>query len=501
MKGGSAQRCLESLALAGLLVLTFLFPAPSGWGYHEALFSFLFPALMFWGLFRGRHLGWTYLALFVGFSTLFHWVPLTIATMGNLPYSVAFLGAGLLNAWEALGLLAVAALARFLHRRSGGGAAALGAGFGIFLWECLGFHVYTWSWGSALGGLPWLARSAAFLTTYGLSALLWGAGALAGSYLAAGHRRRAALVPAGVLGLLLILAGAWALLPRGPERDLDIVLIQPDFDPGVRRPGMEAEMWARSDAELKARGLPRKGAATLLLWAESSVLGRDDRGPSARLQEEARSRGLAWLYGTEGPLLNLIRGEASGQPPFIQAKVQPMPFGERMPGPAPLRRWLDAQLGFASQVPGTLSARSSFTFPTPQGPLRVHPLICSEALDCIRVQRGLDAAGGDLLTNHSNDGWFERSVATDMHGVQIRLRSVETGLPLVRATLTGKSGLFREDGTWVLWGEPRSEASYAFTLRWRPIQTPARNPRIDAFWALVLGVGAFLFAWRTKAHP
>ena len=499
MKARGAPPWLEALGLAVVLTLTFICSAPSGWGYHEALLAFLFPALLFLLLFKGRPLAWTFLALFLGFSALFHWVPAVVANMGGLPYWLAFLGAALLNAWEALGLLGVAAVARHLYRRSGPWAAAFGAAAGIFIWELHGFHVYTWSWGSALGGLPWLARGAAFLTTYGFSALFWGAGALAGSYLAARRWRQAALVPAATLALLLLLSGAWRLLPREPERSLDVVIIQPNFDPGVRQAGMEAEMWLRSDAELKAQGLPRQGVATLLLWAESAVMERDDRKPNPRLQEEVRRRGLAWIFGTEGGLLNLLRGEAPGQPPFLQAKVQPMPFGERMPGPPAFRRWLDDRLGFRSQEPGSLTPRSSFTFPTPQGPLRVHPLICSEALDCARVQRGLAIAGGDLLTNHSNDGWFERSIATDMHGVQIRLRAVEAGLPLVRATLTGKSGLFREDGTWALWGEARSEASYAFSLRWKPIRTPARAPILDHLWTLVLIAGAMLLAWRSKA--
>jgi len=153
-----------------------------------------------------------------------------------------------------------------------------------------------------------------------------------------------------------------------------------------------------------------------------------------------------------------------------------MPFGERMPGPPWLRHWLDRQLGFVSQQAGVLTADSSFQFPTPQGPLRVHPLICSEALESERVQDGLALAGGDLLTNHTNDGWFEQSPATDLHAAQIRLRAVETGLPLLRATLTGRSGVFREDGSWELWGRPMTEAAYAVQLRWRPIATPARSP-------------------------
>jgi apolipoprotein N-acyltransferase len=105
------------------------------------------------------------------------------------------------------------------------------------------------------------------------------------------------------------------------------------------------------------------------------------------------------------------------------------------------------------------------------------------------VQRGLALAGGDLLTSHTNDGWFERSIATDLHGAQIRLRSVEAGLPLLRVTLTGKSGVFREDGAWILWGEPRSEGSYVFSLRWRPIRTPARHSGLVLFLELFLGAG------------
>ena len=164
-----------------------------------------------------------------------------------------------------------------------------------------------------------------------------------------------------------------------------------------------------------------------------------------------------------------------------------------------MRRWLDRHLGFVSQQPGTLTPHSSFTFPTPQGPLSVHPLICSEALMPGRVQAGLRAAGGDLLTNHTNDGWFDRSPATDLHAAQIRLRAVEAGLPLVRATLTGKSGLFREDGTWELWGQPMSEGAYGVQLRWRPIATPARSPWVlrGCMGALALLLAAALVRGRS----
>ena len=343
---------------------------------------------------------------------------------------MALLGAGLFYGYEALGFLAVALCARWA-RRGGPWASACAAALALLLWEAHGFHVYTWSWGAPLGGVPWLARSAAFVGSHGLAALLWGCGAFSGAALAEGAGPRRVL--AAPLALLLALAagaGFWRALPRGPLRVLDVVMIQPDFESGLRRPGMEEDMWARSDAELRALGWPRPGVATLLLWPESSVLGRDDLLPSPRMRMEAQRRGIAWLFGTEGGDYNLVRGEAAGQPSFIQAKVEPMPFGERMPGPPWLRGWLDRQPGLrlpAGRAPRPRPAASGC--PRPRARSRSTPLICSEALLSERVLDGLRVAGGDLLTNHTNDGWFERSPATDLHAAQIRLRAVEAGLP------------------------------------------------------------------------
>ena len=486
-------RLLEAAGLALVFILAYHSPAPSGLGYLEAACALLFPILLLGSVFRGRHLAWTGLALFLAFLGLFHWVPRTVAVMGGLPPLLGVLSGALFMGWESLGLLAVAACARWAQRRGGPRAAACVAALALLLWEQYGFHIYPLSQGAALGGLPWLARGAAFVTAQGLAALCWGCGAYAAGRCQDGTRSWRLLAgPAALLAVLLGLGALWPLLPRGPRHDLDVVMIQPCFEPGLRRPGMEEDCWRRSDEELRRQGLPHAGTATLLLWPESSVMGRDDRWPSARLRWEAQHRGIGWLFGTEGGSFNLARGEAGGQPSFLQAKLEPMPFGERMPGPPFLRHWLDRTLGFVSQEPGTLTAHSSFPLPTPQGVLKVHPLLCSEALIPARVRDGLQAAGGDLLVNLTNDGWFGRSIATDLHAAQIRMRAVETGLPLLRATLTGKSGFFREDGTWVLWGEPMTEAAHTFHLTWRPIHTPARSPWVPRVLLLLLALASVL---------
>ncbi|HJU83598.1 MAG TPA: nitrilase-related carbon-nitrogen hydrolase [Holophagaceae bacterium] len=491
------RRALEALALGALFFVTFAFPGAWG-GWLEVGGALLFPILFLRAVLRGRPLPWAFLALLAGLVSLFHWVPRTLVTKGGLSTPLAYFGSALLWAWEAGGLLAVAAVARWMHRRAGAWGAAFGAALAITLWEGFAFHVYPWHYGSALGGLPLTAKAAAFLGVAGFSALLWGSGAWAGACLAEDRRAAAAWGPRVAVGLLILLGLGWRLLPREPRRDMDIVMIQPDFVAGERFPGMEAEMWRRSDPVLQAHQLPRPGVRTLLLWPESSVLGRDDRLPDPRLAQEASRRGVAWLFGTEGGLFNLVRGEVDGRPPFIQAKVHPMAFGERMPGPDWLRHWLDERLGFLSQEPGELSARSVFVVPTPQGEVRVAPLICSEALEPERTREGLAMARANLLSNHTNDGWFERSMATDLHAAQIRLRAPELGVPLLRATLTGKSGVFHEDGSWQLWGEAMSEDAYAFSLRWSPIRTPARGPWPRILLLALLGAGSGLLAWRGR---
>ncbi len=496
MKTPWLLRPLSSLILSGVFVLAFRFPGALG-GWLEPIMALLFPLLLLDGLFKGRHAFWTWATLLAGLVLLYGWVPQTLASKGGLPFGLALLGMILLSLWEATGLWLVAMGSRWMVRRAGALGATCAAALLLLGWEAWGFHVYPWSWGAAFGALPWTARSAAFVGTSGLSALAWGAGAWAAATLAEGGSPRRALAGPGlVLGFFILAGGAWYLLPRDPVRALDVAMIQPNFPAGQRWVGMETEMWRRSDALLKAQGWPRAERPTLLLWPESSVMGRDDRQPDPRLQAAAASRGVAWLFGTEGGLFNLVRGELAGQPTFLFAKTEPMPFGERMPGPEPFRLWLDRQLGFTSQEAGELADGCAFSIPTAAGAVRVHPLICSEALLPERTRRGLALGRADLLSNHTNDGWFDRSIATDLHAAQIRLRATELGVPLLRATLTGKSGIFREDGRFQLWGTPLSEGAYAVDLRWRPIHTPARSAWLVPLLMSVLAAGCLLLTWK-----
>lgn len=482
------RSALLSLGLAACFLGAYARPVAGGWAFHEFALTLATFTLAAWAAGKRVSLGWIYGGFWLGMVAGFHWMPRMLQVMGDLPLAPSLAGLALFAAFEALGPLLALALARALHRRGRPLAAALaGAGL-VMAWEALGWHIYPLSAASSLGGVPILARATAFTGTWGAAGLLWAAALWSGLRLAEEDRTWHAWGPlAGLPVLLAILGTAWHALPREARKVVDIVLVQPNYPPGRPFPLMETIGWQFTDEALRRNALPKSDAPTLVLWAESSLLGLDHRGPQPALTEAARQRGVSWLFGTEGGGMNLVRGEGPGQPPMVLGKIHPMPFGERNPGPEALRLWLDRQTNRLSQVPGTLTAASSFEVQGPGGPLRVHPLLCSEALMPDRVLAGLDLAGGDLLTNHTNDGWFEASLATDQHASQIRLRAPETGLPMVRATLTGKSGLFREDGSWELWGEAQTQATRTLRLDWRPVKTPWRSAGYR--WALLAAYG------------
>jgi apolipoprotein N-acyltransferase len=72
----------------------------------------------------------------------------------------------------------------------------------------------------------------------------------------------------------------------------------------------------------------------------------------------------------------------------------------------------------------------------------VAPLICYEAIfpgEVVPAAPGAERPG--LLLNVTNDGWFGLTAGPYQHFAQARLRSIEEGLPLVRAANTGISAI------------------------------------------------------------
>ena len=124
----------------------------------------------------------------------------------------------------------------------------------------------------------------------------------------------------------------------------------------------------------------------------------------------------------------------------IYNKVHLVPFGEYVPfrKSFPLFSWI-----VGDKVPydfdaGKGAAVLSISKKASNAPVRIGTLICFE--DTLGdLTRQFAALGAQLLITLTNDGWFEHSVATRQHLANAQLRTVETGLPLLRVADTGIS--------------------------------------------------------------
>lgn len=128
----------------------------------------------------------------------------------------------------------------------------------------------------------------------------------------------------------------------------------------------------------------------------------------------------------------------SGEITDAYDKVRLVPFGEQLPfgrlvDRLGLRPLVGAPSGF---IPGA----SSGTLETPGGPSGLG-LVCYEAIFSDYVREGVLTHQPDFLINVTNDAWFGRSIGPVQHFHQARIRSVETGRPLVRAANTGISAI------------------------------------------------------------
>lgn len=265
-------------------------------------------------------------------------------------------------------------------------------------------------------------------------------------------RRRAPLVLAVLILAAVWGAGQWRLATTevGILPGARLRIMQPDlpqdqkFRYDARRSVMDRYI-ATSESQGGLSGV------THLFWPESAFpffLERD---------EEARERIAAMLPpGTVlvtgavrlGAMLPNGRPEAFNSLRILDSdgrfggdadKVHLVPFGEYLPFQETLESFGLEQL---TRLRGGFTAgseRRAFTIP---GLPPAVPLVCYEAIFPENLLPAGDATERPgLLLNVSNDAWFGLTPGPYQHFEQARLRAVEQGLPLVRATNNGISAI------------------------------------------------------------
>ena len=406
-----------------------------------------------------------------------NWIATAFTYQAKMPAWLGWLAVFLLSLYLAVYPALAAWLAWVAGRRNYAALVTALAGSWIF-GEWLRSWVFTgFAWNPlgaiALGPLdrPGLALLGRLLGSYGLSGLVV---MLGGAWLIALKRAkvdwRGAVLAAGPVALMF-LPDPGSL----PERkDLSFTLVQPMIPQAELNEAAFFETNYQRAARLSA---PMAGQGKrLLLWPESGVPDYlrdgyperyylDNYGADPAL---ARKR-LARLVGPEGMLLTgtadleFRQGELAGARNVVTAldgagairgsyaKAHLVPGGEYLP----LREIL-GPLGLARLVPGDIDF---WPGPGPRtidlGPWgKAGVQVCYEIIFSGQV---VDRANRpDFIFNPSNDGWFG-AWGPPQHLAQARLRAIEEGLPVLRATTTGISAVIDAHGV-VRSNVPRFEA-------------------------------------------
>ena len=130
---------------------------------------------------------------------------------------------------------------------------------------------------------------------------------------------------------------------------------------------------------------------------------------------------------------SLITIDSDGNLLFDYHKSHLVPFGEYMPftGYLPIKKLTS---GIVDYTPGTREIMYLKSFN-----LYIHPLICYESIFAEEVR--ISNSEADMIVNVTNDAWYGKSSGPYQHFEISRIRSVENGLPMIRAANNGISAI------------------------------------------------------------
>ena len=445
------------------------------------------------------------------------WVYVSMHDFGGMPAPLAALAAVLFCCLLAL----FPALAGYVFGRLRSGRPLADAPLAAAAWT-----LSEWLRGWLFSGFPWLAFGyaqtppsplagwAPLLGVYGvgfaaaLVAVSWGltfssgitpaSRALASSETPGRFHRRRHWPAAGAVAVALLAAGAGLMRvewTRPAGEPLSVSLLQGNIEQGLKwRP---ERLQLSMDAYLR---LARAHPADLLILPETALplmLDQLPRDYLAELRRAARGGQGALLLGIaaqdlHGRYFNSAVGFGPGE---VQAyrKQHLVPFGEFTP---PAFAWTLALLripmssfspGAAGQAPLALAGQ------------RVAVNICYEDVFGEELIRALPEA--TLLVNLSNTAWFGDSLAQPQHLQIARMRALETGRFMLRATNTGMTAIVNPRGGLERVLPPFSEGALVAEVRGHTGATPyVRWGNAPALLLVVAGLVVPLLGLRRSAH-
>jgi apolipoprotein N-acyltransferase len=319
-----------------------------------------------------------------------------------------------------------------------------------------------WLRGTLFTGFPWLALGyaqtppsplagyAAVLGVYGVTGLA----ALVAAVLGLAPRRRAAwLLVAALLGGGALLRGMDWTQPVGTS--FSVSLLQGNIPQSLKwvpeRLPMSIEAYTR---------LARDNPADLVVLPETALPLFFDQVP--REVWQALTRDGDALVGIA--VRHRAGGYVNGAVALAKTTVPPAPTSGAVPPLSALQAQSYAKrhlVPFGEYVPPGFAwffdlvriPMSNFSAGPPRQPplavagqpdVKIAPNICYEDLFGAEIIQALPAA--TLLVNLSNTAWFGDSLAQPQHLQIARLRALETGRMMLRATNTGITAAIAPDG-------------------------------------------------------
>jgi len=331
-----------------------------------------------------------------------------------------------------------------------------------FPWNLTGHALYRHS--------IWI-QTASVWGVYGLGFLVMAGAAL----LAATIRTRSPrpLLLAALLAFGLATAGTVRLRKAPvPGQAVSVALLQPNIREEERRaPGGSAAAYrqvldqALAAAERKPQLIVVPESAFPFYWQRSDRLRED------LVSVASRSGGRILFNDVEeipdGSYFNVARLAGSGGlvgPAY--RKVHLVPFGEYVP--------LPKLFFFARQVSSEIGAFSPAAEPAvlEDGTLKAGVGVCYEILYPSLAREEVGRLGANLLVTISNDSWYGKAGAQAQHFAGALLRSVETRRYLLRAAITGISGIVDDLGRIRLYMPPDLPAVLPGRARLIEVTTP-----------------------------
>jgi apolipoprotein N-acyltransferase len=257
--------------------------------------------------------------------------------------------------------------------------------------------------------------------------------------------RRSAIGAAVAVVLWGLLGFARLHGQAGPAPDLMAVLVQGNISETEHRDHWRDQAWVAGTFDkhlrLTQEGMAKAaGRPAIVVWPETASAYWLQQDASARQAvAEAARPALATLAGSpreEAPgvdhnSLVVVMPDASVGGYYD--KVHLVPYGEYFPSYLPIR------LGERGWDPGTALRTLHIT-----GLPAIGPLICYEAIFPAQVVVENDRPA--MLVNITNDSWFGESAGPRQHLAAARMRTVEEGLPMLRAANTGISAVVDAHG-------------------------------------------------------